>query len=343
MIGYVGRRLLLLVPILFGMTLIAFVVSRAIPVNPIVATLGQQAADDPAIVAAYRQHWGLDRPLPVQYLTYLQNLLHGDLGESIYTHRPVTQDLISYLPATIELATATVIFSVLISVPLGVIAAVRRGTLLDLVIRLVTLIGVAMPIFWLALAAIDIFYLRLGIAPAPGRLDASDSPPHFITGMYTIDSLLTGRLQTFYDATSHLVLPALVLASWSCGTLTRVTRASMLSVLPQRFLQTARAKGASERYTILRHAAPNALIPVVTIIGLAYGDLLTGVIVIEVLFGWPGIGHYAYSAAVYADFPAIIGVTLVFGVIYTLINLGVDLAYALLDPRIRLAMTTGRR
>lgn len=343
MIGYVGRRLLLLVPILFGMTLIAFVVSRAIPVNPIVATLGQQAADDPAIVAAYRQHWGLDRPLPVQYLTYLQNLLHGDLGESIYTHRPVTQDLISYLPATIELATATVIFSVLISVPLGVIAAVRRGTLLDLVIRLVTLIGVAMPIFWLALAAIDIFYLRLGIAPAPGRLDASDSPPHFITGMYTIDSLLTGRLQTFYDAVSHLVLPALVLASWSCGTLTRVTRASMLSVLPQRFLQTARAKGASERYTILRHAAPNALIPVVTIIGLAYGDLLTGVIVIEVLFGWPGIGHYAYSAAVYADFPAIIGVTLVFGVIYTLINLGVDLAYALLDPRIRLAMTTGRR
>lgn len=343
MIGYVGRRLLLLIPILFGMTLIAFVVSRAIPVNPIVATLGQQAADDPAIVAAYRQHWGLDRPLPVQYLTYLQNLLHGDLGESIYTHRPVTQDLISYLPATIELATATVIFSVLISVPLGVIAAVRRGTLLDLVIRLVTLIGVAMPIFWLALAAIDIFYLRLGIAPAPGRLDASDSPPHFITGMYTIDSLLTGRLQTFYDAASHLVLPALVLASWSCGTLTRVTRASMLSVLPQRFLQTARAKGASERYTILRHAAPNALIPVVTIIGLAYGDLLTGVIVIEVLFGWPGIGHYAYSAAVYADFPAIIGVTLVFGVIYTLINLGVDLAYALLDPRIRLAMTTGRR
>lgn len=343
MIGYLSRRLFLLVPILFGMTLIAFVVSRAIPVNPIVATLGQQAADNPAIVAAYRRHWGLDRPLPAQYLSYLKNLLHGDLGESIYTHRPVVQDLVSYLPATIELATITVCLSVLISVPLGVLAAVRRGSFIDLLIRLVTLIGVAMPIFWLALAAVNLLYLHLGIAPAPGRLDASDTAPPFITGMYTIDSLFTGRFDTFLDAAWHLVLPALVLASWSCGTLTRVTRASMLAVLPQGFLQTARAKGASERYTILRHAAPNALIPVVTVIGLAYGDLLTGVIVIEVLFGWPGIGHYAYSAAVYADFPAIIGVTLVFGVIYTMINLGVDVAYALLDPRVRLAMTTGRR
>ena len=343
MIGYVARRLALLVPILFGMTLISFAVSRAIPTDPIVATLGQQAAEHPAIVAAYRQHWGLDRSLPVQYLSYLGNLAHGDLGESIYTHRPVVYDLASYLPATIELATITVIFSVLISVPLGVVAAVMRGTWLDLLIRLLTLIGVAMPIFWLALAALDVFYLRLGIAPAPGRLDASDLPPPAMTGMYTIDSILTGNLHTFYDAASHLVLPALILATWSSGTLTRVTRTSMLSVLPQGFLQTARSKGATELYTILRHAAPNALIPVVTVIGLAYGDLLTGVILIETLFGWPGIGHYAYSAAIYADFPAIIGVTLVFGVLYTFVNLGVDLIYAVLDPRIRLAMASGRR
>lgn len=177
MIGYLARRLVLLVPILFGMTLIAFVVSRAIPVNSIVATLGQQAADNPAIVAAYRRHWGLDRPLPAQYLSYLKNLLHGDLGESIYTHRPVVQDLVSYLPATIELATVTVVLSVLISVPLGVLAAVRRGSFIDLLIRLVTLIGVALPVFWLALVAVNILYLHLGIAPAPGRLDASDTPP----------------------------------------------------------------------------------------------------------------------------------------------------------------------
>jgi len=342
-IGYVARRLALLVPILLGMTLISFTVSRMIPTDPVVATLGQQAADHPEIVAAYRQHWGLDKPLALQYVLYVQNLLRGDLGESIYSHRPVIQDLESYLPATIELATITVVISVLIAVPLGIIAAVWRGTLLDLTIRLLTLVGVAMPIFWLALAALDLFYLRLGIAPAPGRLDASDTPPTTITGMYSVDSLLTGNWHTFHDAVSHLVLPTLILATWSSGTLTRMTRASMLLVLPQGFLRTARSKGAGEAYVILRHAAPNALIPVVTIIGLAYGDLLTGVILIETLFSWPGIGHYAYSAAIYADFPAIIGVTLVFGIVYTTVNLGVDLIYAALDPRIRLAMTSGRR
>jgi peptide/nickel transport system permease protein len=343
LIGHVARRLALLVPILLGMTLISFTVSRLIPTDPVVATLGQQAADHPEIVAAYRQHWGLDRPFAVQYLLYVRNLLQGDLGESIYSHRPVIEDLKSYLPATIELATITVVLSVLISVPLGIVAAVWRGSLLDLVIRLLTLIGVAMPIFWLALAALNIFYLHLGIAPAPGRLDAADTPPPTITGMYTVDSLLTGNWATFWDALSHLVLPTLILACWSSGTLTRMTRASMLSVLPQGFLRSVRSKGARESYVIFRHAAPNALIPVVTIVGLAYGDLLTGVILIETLFSWPGIGHYAYSAAIYADFPAIIGVTLVFGILYTAVNLAVDLIYAALDPRIRVAMASGRR
>ena len=273
----------------------------------------------------------------------MDHLLHGDLGESIYTHRPVIDDLRSYLPATIELATTTVILSVLISVPLGVAAAVWRGSAFDVVVRMATLIGVAMPIFWLALTALDVFYLRLNIAPAPGRLSTWDTPPPAITGMYTVDSLLTGRWATLYDALAHLLLPALILATWSLGTLTRMTRTSMLSILPQSFLHTARSKGATEAYTILRHAMPNALIPVVTVVGLAYGDLLTGVILIETVFGWPGIGHYAYSAAIYADFPAIIGVTLVFGIVYTLVNLGVDLTYAALDPRIRLAMASGRR
>jgi peptide/nickel transport system permease protein len=343
MIVYVARRLFLLVPILLGMTLVSFTVSRAIPTDPVVATLGQQAAAHPAIVAAYRKHWDLDQPLAAQYLVYLNHVLHGDLGESIYTHRPVVDDLRSYLPATIELATATIILSVLVSVPLGIAAAVWRGSAFDLVVRLATLIGVAMPIFWLALTALDIFYLRLGIAPAPGRLGPWDTPPPDVTGMYTIDSLLAGRWATFYDALSHLLLPALILSTWSLGTLTRMTRTSMLSVLPQSFVHTARSKGASEAYTIVRHAMPNALIPVVTVVGLAYGDLMTGVILIETVFGWPGIGHYAYSAAVYADFPAIIGVTLVFGIIYTVVNLGVDLVYAALDPRIRLAMVSGRR
>lgn len=342
MVVYVLRRLLMLVPMLFGMMLISFIVARAIPTDPVIATLGQQAADHPAIVAAYREHWGLDDPLPLQFIRYVGNLLQGDLGESIYTHRPVSEDLRAYLPATIELATITVIFSVLVSIPLGILAAVWRGTIIDLAIRLFTLVGVAMPIFWLALAAIDIFYLRLGIAPAPGRLDASDVAPPTITGMYTVDALLSGNWRTFYDALAHLTLPALILATWSAGTLTRITRTSMLGILPLGFLQTVRSKGASGTYTIFRHAVPNALIPVVTAIGLAYGELLTGVILIETLFGWPGIGHYAYSAAIYADFPAIIGVTLVFGIFYSLVNLAVDVIYAFLDPRIRQAMASGR-
>jgi len=340
---YVARRLILLVPILLGMTVIAFAVSRAIPTDPVVAALGQQAADHPAIVDAYRHHWGLDKPLPVQYFTYMKNLLHGDLSESIYTHRPVSQDLRSYMPATIELATATIVLSAILSVPLGIIAAVKRGTITDLTVRLLTLIGVAMPLFWLALAALDVLYLHLGIVPAPGRLSPVDIPPPRVTGMYTVDSLIAGDIGTFWDALSHMALPALILATWSTGALTRMTRTSMLSILPQGFLQMARSKGATELRTILGHAAPNALIPVVTIVGLAYGDLLTGVILIETIFGWPGIGHYAYEAAIYADFPAIMGVTLIFGIIYTTVNLGVDIVYALLDPRIRAAMTSGRR
>lgn len=343
MIGYVLRRFALLVPILLGITFLTFMVSRAIPTDPVVAALGQQAADHPKIVAIYRERWGLDKPLLVQYAIYLKNLLHGNLGQSIYTHRPVAEDLVSYMPATIELATFTIVLSALISVPLGVVAAIKRGTVIDLAVRLLTLIGVAMPIFWLALAALELFYFHLGIVPGPGRLSPSLSPPPTVTGLYTVDSLLAGRWRTFYSAASHLVLPSLILATWSAGTLTRMTRTSMLSVLPQGFLNTARSKGASEAYTILRHAIPNAVIPVVTIVGLVYGDLLTGVILIETLFSWPGIGHYAYAAAIYADFPAIIGITLVFGVSYSLLNLGVDVIYAMLDPRIRSAMSLGRR
>ena len=342
MIVVVVRRLILMIPILFGMTAIAFAVSRAIPVDPVVAAIGQQASDHPAIVAAYRARWGLDQPLPVQYLTYVGNLLHGDLGDSLYTSRPVLDDLRDYMPATLELATMTILLSVAISVPLGILAAIRRGRIADRVIRLLTLIGVAMPLFWLALLALDIFYLRLGIAPAPGRLGTDTAPPPTLTGMYTVDSLLAGRLGTFWDAFAHLALPSLIMATWSIGLLTRVTRSGMLSVLPQGFLQTARSKGASEGQVIWHHAWPNAMIPLVTVAGLAYGDLLTGAILVETIFGWPGIGRYAYNAAVNADFTAIMGVTLVFGVIYTLINLAVDVIYALLDPRVRSVMTGAR-
>lgn len=336
---YIIRRLLFMVPLLLGMSVIAFAVSRAIPVDPVVAAIGQQASDHPAIVAAYRAKWGLDQPLPIQYLSYLGNLLHGDLGISIYTRRPVLQDLATYMPATIELASVTILLSATISVPLGVLAAIRRGGFIDRSIRLVTLVGVAMPLFWLALLLLDVFYVKLGIAPAPGRLSTSMVPPPSVTGMYTIDALLAGQFGTFLDALAHLALPAFIMATWSVGLLTRVTRAGMLAVLPQGYLQFARSKGASERHVIWGHAWPNAMIPLVTVAGLAYGDLLTGAILVETIFGWPGIGRYAFNAAVNADFPAIMGVALTFGVIYTVINLAVDVIYALIDPRVRSAMT----
>jgi peptide/nickel transport system permease protein len=342
MTRYIARRLLLLIPVLLGMTLIAFAVTKAIPTDPIIASISQEASNHPEIVAAYRKEWGLDKPVPVQYLTYVWNLLHGDMGVSIYTHRPVLEDLLDYLPATVELATVTIVFSVVLSVPLGILAAMVRGGMTDLVIRLVTLVGVAMPIFWLALVLLDIFYLHLGWAPAPGRLDYALQPPPPVTGFYVIDALIAGQPATAWNALSHLALPAFVLATWSVGLLTRMTRASMLAVLPQDFLRAARSKGASDFYVIRRHAAPNAMIPVVTVIGLAYGDLLSGALLVETIFGWPGIGRYAFNAAVHVDFPAIIGVALTVGFIYTIVNLVVDVAYAVLDPRVRASLTAVR-
>ena len=247
------------------MTLISFAVTKAILTDPIIASISQEASNHPEIVAAYRKKWRLDEPVPVQHLTYVWNLLRGDMGRSIYTHRPVFDDLLDYLPATVELATVTTVFSVMLSVPLGILAAMRRGGLIDLVVRLLTLAGVAMPIFWLALVLLDIFYLHLGWAPAPGRLDYALRPPPAVTRLFIIDSLIAGEPATAWNALAHLALPAFVLATWSVGLLTRMTRASMLAVLPQDFLRAARGKGASEFYVIRRHAAPNAMpIPVVT-------------------------------------------------------------------------------
>lgn len=335
MIIYVLRRLLLLAPVLVGITVLTFAVTRSIPTDPVVATIGQQAAEHPAIVKAYREKWGLDQPLPQQYATYVKNMLHGDLGVSIFTHRPVADDLRDYLPATVELATAAIIVSVALAIPLGILAARYRGRALDATIRVLTLIGVSMPVFWLALAALGIFYLHLGVSPGPGRLDATDAPPATLTGSYIIDSALSGQFDTLLDAAAHLVLPALVLASWSVGLLTRITRTSMLSVLHQDFLRTARSKGARELYVIRRHAFGNAMIPVITVVGLAYGDLLSGAVMTETIFSWPGIGRYAYNAAAHADFPAIMGVTIVVAAVYTLVNLAVDVLYGIVDPRVR--------
>lgn len=332
---FIIRRLVLLIPLLIGVTLVAFIIARAVPSDPVNAALGQNAVADEELVAAFRARWGLDKPPYIQYLTYLKNLVLGDLGQSISTHRPVRADLARYLPATIELATTSIILAILVGVPFGIISAIRRNTWLDQVSRVISLIGVSAPVFWLALLGLFIFYSRLRWLPGPGRLDIGLDPPMPVTGLYTIDALLMGDFSLWLNALSHLVLPSLVLASFSMGLITRITRSAMLDVLDQDYIRTARSKGLGEARITLRHSVPNALILTVTVLGLSYGNLLTGAVLTETIFSWPGIGQYAFQASVSLDFPAIMGVTMLIALVFILVNLVVDVTYIFLDPRLR--------
>jgi peptide/nickel transport system permease protein len=333
--AYIARRLMLAAVALLGLTVITFAVSHAVPSDPIVANLGQQASQRPEIVAAFRAKWGLDRPPYLQYLTFLRGLAVGDLGISINTRRPVSRDLAHFLPATIELSTVAIFFAVAVGLPLGVLSALHRDGPIDHLARLVSLVGVSIPIFWLATVSLVVFYAALSLAPGPGRLGPQISAPPGVTGFYVIDSLLSGNVLTLRSALAHLVLPALVLSSSIMGLVTRVTRSSMLEVLSQDFMRTARAKGLTESTVVVRHALRNALIPTVTILGLAYGSLLSGAVMTETIFSWPGLGRYAFEAAVSNDFPSIMGVTFVIALMYVLANLAVDLCYGMLDPQIR--------
>jgi len=333
--SFIGRRLLLLGPMLIGITLFSFLLSHAVPADPVSANLGEQAAADPEVVAAFRKAWGLDRPLHEQYLIYVWNLARGDFGISISTKQAVALDLRQRFPATVEVAIVAMIISLVVGVPLGILSAVKRDSVVDQIARVLSLVGVSMPVFWLGLVALLVFYARLGWAPAPGRLSASLSPPTFATGFLLIDSLREGRIDAALDALQHLALPAIVLSSYTLGVITRITRGSLLETLGEDYVRTARAKGLRNLTVIVRHAARNALIPVVTIVGLSFGRLLSGAVVTESVFAWPGLGLYAFRSATSLDFPAIMGVGIVIATIYILVNLVVDIAYGLLDPRIR--------
>jgi peptide/nickel transport system permease protein len=332
---YVARRVALMAVAIVGVTLISFLISHLVPADPIVSNLGQVASQRPEIVKAFKERWGLDKPLHVQYLTFLGHLSRGELGNSINTRRAITKDLKAFLPATIELSTFAVVLSLVIGVPLGVAAAVWRETVIDHVARLVSLIGVSIPTFWFATVSLVLFYATLHWTVGPSRLGPQIEPPPFVTGFFTVDSLLAWNLSTFRDVVSHLILPGFVLASSVMGLVTRVTRASMLDVLSQDYVRTARAKGLQEAATIARHALRNALIPTVTVLGLAYGGLLSGAVMTETIFAWPGLGRYAFQSAISNDFPAIMGVTFVIGLMYTVVNFAVDLLYGWLDPQIR--------
>ncbi|HET8999646.1 MAG TPA: ABC transporter permease [bacterium] len=333
---YITRRVLVLPLMLVGITLLSFVLSHAVPADPISANLGEQAAANPAAVAAFRQRWGLDRPLPQQYVVYLAHLARGDMGVSISTHQPVAIDLRQHLPATIELAVAAMLLSLTLGIPLGIVSAVRRDSVIDQISRGGSLVGVSMPVFWLGLVALLIFYARLGWVPSPGQLSPRLPRPPFVTGFIILDALLAGQGDTARDAIAHLALPALVLGSYSVGVITRMMRGSMLDVLGEDYVRTARAKGLPRVIVTLRHAARNALLPVLTVIGLSFGGLLSGAVVTESVFAWPGLGSYAFRSATSLDFPAIMGVGVIVASVYVLVNLLVDVAYAMVDPRIRM-------
>ena len=333
MLSYVVRRLLLMLLVLFGVTLITFMLTHVVPVNPVLALVGDRAPQE--VVDRVYHELGLDQPLPVQYLIYLNGLLHCDLGTSIAGQRPVLQDLRQYLPATLELSLAAILVAVLAGIPTGVVSAVYRNRWPDHLVRLFALGGVSIPVFFTALVFLGIFYVTLGWLPGPGQISPYLAPPPRVTGMLVLDAALAGQWRTAFDALDHLVLPALVLGWSSAGVIARMTRSSLLEVLGTDYVRTARAKGLPERVVVLWHALRNALIPTITVVGLAFGSLLQGAVLTETIFAWPGIGRYATLSVTSIDVPAVLGVTLVAAVIYSAVNLIVDVLYVYVDPRIR--------
>ena len=332
---FIGKRLIYLVVMLFGVATLVFILTKMIPGDPTVANLSQRALNDPEVVAAYRAKYGLDQPVFVQYILYIKNLLHLDLGTSIRTNKPVLDELARCYPATIELALFAIILAAVLGILFGVISAIKRNSILDQAVRALSVTGVSIPSFWFALLVLYFFYYKLHIFPGPGRLSNSFSAPATVTGMYVIDSIIEGNPAKALDALQHLILPGLVLAAFTMGLITRTTRSNLLDVMSTDYIRTARAKGLSRVGLIVRHALGNALIPVLTVIGLGLGNLLGGMVLVETIFNWPGVGQFAYESVLSVDYPSIIGVALLIALNYMVINTVVDILYGVIDPRVR--------
>jgi peptide/nickel transport system permease protein len=328
----VVRRLLFLVFVLFGLSLATFSLSRVIPGDPARLALGPRAGA--SAVEKYRERLGLNDPLPRQYVGYVQNLLRFDLGDSTTTRRPVREDLKRYLPATLELGFYAFLLSSVVGIPLGVLSSVQRDKWPDHLARFVSITGLALPVFWLAIMAQFLFFGKLGWLPDGQRLPISADPPPTVTTLYTVDALLAGDWRLALTAFQHLLLPVVVLAYGSLAVITRMVRGGMLEVLNQDYIRTARAKGLIGRRVVLGHALKNALLPTVTSIGLQIGLLLSGAFLVEIVFSWPGIGRYAVEAIQRLDYNATMATTLLIALIFVLMNLVVDILYLFLDPRI---------
>jgi peptide/nickel transport system permease protein len=331
-LSYAVRRILMVIPVLLGMSLVVFFMIRAIPGNPAQVILGQKATKE--AVAALTHKLGLDQPWYVQYIKYLGRLLHGDLGESIRTGAAISDEIWPYLAATLELSLAAMIIAVVIGVNAGIISAWFQNSWFDYVAMVLALIGVSMPIFWLGLMEQWVFAIQLDWLPTSGREDVR-SPIEPITHLYLLDTLLAGNTEQFMQVVQHLILPSVALATIPMAIIARITRSSMLEVMKSDYIRTARAKGLSMFWVVYKHSLKNAIIPVLTVIGLQTGLLLGGAILTETIFSWPGIGRYIYDAIGYRDYPVIQSGILVIATIFIFINLIVDLLYAMIDPRIK--------
>ncbi|RFU66804.1 ABC transporter permease [Bacillus sp. V59.32b] len=332
MFSYTVRRLGALIPVLLGMAFIVFMMIRAIPGNPAQIMLGQQATKE--AIAALTAQLGLDRPWYTQFVEYLGGIIRGDLGISLKTGSPISEEIWPYLAATIELALVAMLFAVVIGVNAGIISAWFQNSWFDYIAMVLALIGVSMPVFWLGLMEQYVVSIQLDLLPTTGRDNIRD-PVEAITGLYLIDTLMAGRFDQFMEVIKHLILPGFALGTIPMAIIARMTRSSMLEVMRSDFIRTARAKGMRMFWVVYKHSLKNALIPVVTVIGLQTGLLLGGAILTETIFGWPGIGTYIYDAIGSRDYPVIQSGILVIATIFVLINLVVDLLYAAIDPRIK--------
>jgi peptide/nickel transport system permease protein len=334
MVSFVARRFSQMIVVLLVVSVTTFVIMRILPGDPVSVMLGLGPVSEET-VQSMRDQMGLDDPLYVQYVTYMRDILTGDLGTSLHTGKPVFDDLVQRLPASAELALYSLFFGLIVGIPLGVIAAVRRNSALDRAIRLITVSGVSIPVFWLGIILVYLLYYRFGIVPPPdGRYSQQFDDHQVITRFVTIDAVLTGNFGLLKDAFGHLILPVLTLSYESLAIITRMVRSSMLEVLSKQYVTVSRSKGLEERSVIVKHALRNAVIPLVTVVALAIGRLLGGAVLVETVYNWPGAGRYVVDSLLARDYSPVQGFILLSAGMYAVINLLVDISYGFLDPRI---------
>lgn len=332
MLKYILKRLLLLIPVLVGVSILVFLVMHVFTADPAANILGQHATQEQ--MARLREQLGFNKPLYVQYWDFLKGAVTGNFGDSLITKTSVWSEVMARFPATVELALFSIVLASVFGILMGVISAVKQNTAVDYATMVTALAGVSMPIFWLGLLLILLFSVTLHWLPVSGRIDIGMEPAK-VTGLYILDSIITGNMPALKSSITHIILPGVALASYSTAIIARMTRSTMLEIIKQDYIRTARSKGLFENTVILSHALKNAMIPIITVIGLQLGSLLGGAVLTETVFSWPGVGKYVVDAILKSDYPVVQGAVLILAAVFVMVNLIVDLIYAVLDPRIK--------